>query len=506
MEESKRVIWLKDNKVMEFIEKFLYSKGYLAFLAVLTLLANFFSLEFPVYIFICLLVVYISLFSRDMLPMLPIPLFMYFTPSWGNNPAVNPQSIFYPEHGLYFIVAAVLVAFAGVIVRIVLREKKDFFTAKRSLIPGFIALAITFLLGGIGTEYYIFENFRYVLLFFVSLFVFYYLFTGTIDWKCVGKDYMCQIGFTLGVVLLAELVYIFTFAKGGLFNPIGPMSDVFRDGSIVRNNIHTGWGIHNNIAGMMCVMLPFFFYFAGTRKFGFIYNLLAHLLCLGIVCTISRTSMLSAACEYVICAVVLLCRKQNRMQNAIVFGTVIGVALLAVASVFLLAQGEGKLAQIADKLIASVMNKFDQLLALGFSDSNRLSNYSTALQQFSENPLFGNAFYSCNAYQYNLVGGKMSFLPARWHNTICQVLASCGIVGLMGYFYHRVQSLRVFFKNFGFSKFFVLLSFLSILGISMLDCHLFNIGPGLIYSILLCFAEKMEKDEDDPFMDWAKNN
>lgn len=504
MNQSKSVIQLKDNKVIELIEKFLYSKAYLVFLALLTFLSNAFSWEFPVYIFVCLLLLYITLFCRDLLPALPIPIFMYFSPSWANNPGVNANSIFYPEHGLYVIIAAIAVAVAGIVVRIVLREKKEFFTHKRALIPGFIALAVTFLLGGIGTKFYIFENFRYVLLLLVSLFALYYLFTGTVDWAEVKKDYVCWLGFILGMLLLLELIYIFTFAKGGMFNPYKQvLLNVFQDGKIVRNNVHTGWGIHNNIAGMMCVMLPFFFYFAGTRKYGFIYNLLAHLLCFGIFCTISRTSMLSAGIVYVICAVVLLVRKQNRLQNAIVFGTLIAGALLAVGSVLLLAQGQGRLAELAKKLISSLMNKFDQLLQLGFIDNDRLKNYSTALQQFSENPVFGNAFYSCNAYQFVYVQ-KMTFLPARWHNTICQVLASCGIVGLTGYFYHRVQTVRVFFKSFGFSKFFVFLSFLSILGISMLDCHLFNLGPGLIYSLLLCFAEKMEKQPGDDFLDWSK--
>jgi hypothetical protein len=44
-------------------------------------------------------------------------------------------------------------------------------------------------------------------------------------------------------------------------------------------------------------------------------------------------------------------------------------------------------------------------------------------------------------------------------------------------------------------KMFVALFVLALLLASMLDCHFFNIGPVLFYSMALAFAENIERSE-----------
>lgn len=51
-----------------------------------------------------------------------VPFFLlYFSPSAQNNPGRNPESIYYPENGLWYIVALGALALCALIVRIAVR-------------------------------------------------------------------------------------------------------------------------------------------------------------------------------------------------------------------------------------------------------------------------------------------------------------------------------------------------------------------------------------------------
>ena len=71
-----------------------------------------------------------------------------------------------------------------------------------------------------------------------------------------------------------------------------------------------------------------------------------------------------------------------------------------------------------------------------------------------------------------------------------QLLAASGIVGLLAYLVHRMETLVLLFRAPCFEKWMIALSVLALIATSWLDCHFFNLGPGLLYSALLCFAEK----------------
>jgi hypothetical protein len=91
----------------------------------------------------------------------------------------------------------------------------------------------------------------------------------------------------------------------------------------------------------------------------------------------------------------------------------------------------------------------------------------------------------------------MNFIPPRWHNTIIQILASCGLVGMAAYLIHRLQTVAVLFIHPEKPKVFIFLSILSLLLISLMDCHLFNIGPTIYYSVALAFFEKTTEMKSD---------
>lgn len=464
---------MKDRKFYNYravvlINDFLHSKVFLLLLVVLTVLCNTLSLEFPIYITVSLIAVFTSIFSYDLLPIAPMFVFMYFSPSLGNNPGLNAGSIFYPENGLYVIIGFVLTAVIAVVIRLCLVEKKEFIFAKRIFLPGLLLFCITVLLGGVGTEEYTLENLRYAALLCLSFVFVYYLFSGSVQWDRVSKDYFAWIGFLAGLTILAELTYIYV------------AQDIFRaDGSVERALIHTGWGIHNNIGGMLVTFMPSAFYLGSTKKCGCIFTILGTLILLGAVLTLSRTSIFFGCIMYAICAVWLVIQKKNRIQNLVTYL----VVLLGILTVYCIRQ-------------EYFNDLFSQFFELGISDSGRSDIYARGWEMFLDNMVFGKGFYACDGYQWGYVDA-MNFIPPRWHNTVIQILASCGIVGMAAYLLHRIQTIVVFFIHPDKTKAFIWFSILTLLLISLMDCHLFNLGPGLFYSLALCFLEKepqMKKD------------
>jgi O-antigen ligase len=83
----------------------------------------------------------------------------------------------------------------------------------------------------------------------------------------------------------------------------------------------------------------------------------------------------------------------------------------------------------------------------------------------------------------------LEVFPGRWHNTPVQLLAACGILGFLAYAFHRLQTVQMFLKRRTVENIFIAASILVLLGLSLLDCHFFNIGPGLVYSGFLAFAQ-----------------
>ena len=139
-----------------------------------------------------------------------------------------------------------------------------------------------------------------------------------------------------------------------------------------------------------------------------------------------------------------------------------------------------------------LINLFNELVTRGLDPRMRDIIYPAGIETFLKNPIFGEGFYpSTNLiYEWSRLEQFRAILPARWHNTFIQLLASCGAVGFCAYFYHRIDTVQLFFRKRNTEVLFIGLSLGAMLCMSMLDCHFFNIGPTMIYSIGLAFAEK----------------
>lgn len=457
------------------INAFLRKPGYIILMAAMAAAGGIFALDLWAFCGFILVAVYICLFGDDLLPMIPVVMLCYITPSRDNNPGKNPESIFYPEHGGIFLMGLAAIFLVCLIFRMATDREiggKAFFTARRKLLPGMLLLGGAYLLSGIGLSNYAEiagKNLLFALIQVVAVAALYYLFVGVVKWEKVPKNYLAWTGMCVGFVVLAQLLGLYFSGKA------------FAPGTMVidRENISTGWGMHNNIGGLMAMTIPFCFYLACKEKHGWIYNLLAIVLMIGVILSCSRSSMLLGGLGFAVCAVILLVKYDRGRKNLLIYG-ISAVALVAVAVIFW------------DKLF----DLFGTFLSRDLTNvSSRDKLIVNGFKQFLTQPIFGGSFFPQGDYvpwDFSDQAAFSSFFPPRWHNTIIQLLASAGVVGIAAYAVHRFQTVKLLLTNRSSEKTFIGLYMVVLLGASLLDCHFFNVGPVLLYSMALAFAEKIE--------------
>lgn len=459
----------------EQFNHFLRTPWYVLIVAVLTALSSLYEWDLVLYTLYLGFGVYLSLFGEDYLPMVPIAVMGYVSPSRENNPGRYPDSIFYPENGGFLLIGLAVLFIASAIFRLVTDSElggKRFFTQKRKLTGSMVLLGMAYLLSGIGSTGYVAvarNNLVFALLQFAAIIVMYFFFTAVIHWDRVPKGYLAWCGLAVGCVVLVQLVENYTSGR------------IFLGNSIKRELLATGWGMHNNIGCMMAMMLPFGFYLAAGKKFGWLFNFMGTALLLGTMLSCSRTSMLVAALAYLVCGVLLLKNPASRRSNWWVY---LLAAVVAMAIVIFFRE---KIMSVFERFFSQLgsASQRDKLLYYGF-------------QEFQESPVFGTSFYprltEYQIWDWAELESFSSFFPPRWHSTVIQLAASCGAVGLLAYGFHRFRTLQLFWKKRSRENTFIGISLAVMLLAGLLDCHFFNVGPVLFYSVALAFVEKMPTD------------
>ncbi len=466
---------VKNSAAIKSINQVICSPWGVGILGVLTVLAFALSLEVAFYTFVVLYTIYVGLFADDLSPIMPLFILCYVTPSPHNNPGMSDQGLFYGASGIYLI-CIVSVAVLVLLLRIAL--DKDFglrrlFTLKRTLLGGIIALGASYFLSGIMHEQYpeyAKGNLLFAFIQFASVFLLYFILSASVKWDRFNPDYFAWVGLIMGFVVSAEVIFLYI------------TNNVIVDGSIFRNNISSGWGCYNNIGAIISMSIPFAFYFAARKKLSSIFLLIACLLFGMVILSGSRGSLVGAMYAFIACFVFTDFHGHYKKGFRITAMTL----LCTVAAVALLFPNE----------ISTVFNQIPNIAhiesgSLVVNDSGRIEMYKNGWKVFLNNPIFGQSFYPID---YNLIGFAQmaefnSFFPPRWHNTVIQMLASCGIVGMLAYSYHRIDTFRLYFKKRTLTNTYILHFIITLLVMSLLDCHFFNVGPVLFYSTALAVME-----------------
>ncbi len=452
---------VKNRQAVSKADAFLASPNYIAFVTILTGAAHALHLELLLYTLFTAMAIYVCVSGADFSCLAPLVICSYLAPSAQNNPGRYETSIF-AVFGPYILLLAgvIVLAFCYRLIR----DRRTFFHKNRTMTVGIVVLLCGYLLSGIGSSGYSAlagKNLLFAALQGLCILLPYWLLSGTVR-TGLRKDYFAWIGFWTGCLLLWQILLIYCSAG------------VVVDGVIDRKRIFTGWGMYNNIGGILAMMIPFAFYLASKYRKGWIGTVAGSSFFIGVILTCSRSSILCGAIIYIICTILMLVYAHNRKANTI---ALICVFVFVVATVAI--------------FHSTLLQLYSSLLQHGMDPSSRDVIYKDGLKVFSQNPIFGTSFYPPKnmSWSWSTVQGFSSFFPARWHNTIVQLLAGCGVVGLCAYTFHRIQTIRFFLRNRCKEIVFIGCSILVLLLTSMLDCHLFNIGPAMFYAMALAFME-----------------
>ena len=496
---------IRESKPIQQINKFLYSPWCIAALGLLTVLAFALSLELVFYSIVAVYTIYVALFARDLMPIMPLFVLCYVTPSVINNPGNNKSSFFHGAGGIY-LVCILVVALVALIVRLAVDKEIGFakmFKTKRRLLISMLVLSASYFLSGIGHPKYLEyakSNLLFAFIQFGSLFLLYFILSSSVKWDKANVDYFAWFGLIMGFVVTAEVLLLYLQKDA--------ISVILNDGfdAARKIDLSTGWGCRNNVGAVISMAIPFAFYFASKKRRSSIFLLLACFLMVAVVLSTSRGSILGGAFAFAVGFVYTFFKSENKKEYRLA-----SLVLLCVGILGLIVFRE-QVFNICTKLYDKVLGFFEPSEGFENADdvsSGRLHIYLTGIKDvYLKYPVFGQSFFPLEDIKGIYTNGHIkeiiSIIPPRWHNTVVQMLASCGTVGMIAYSYHRIDTIILYFKKRTRINHFIALSILTMLLMSLLDCHFFNVGPVFFYSTALAVME-YGVDKEDASLKIAEN-
>ncbi len=460
---------LKNNFIIACIRDFFRSPAYAAVIVFLMVVSETQSLELPVYDCYLALLLLGCLFTEDTLCIVPIACCGYMTLSAPNSPVKNAQSTAFgdPSFVIHFVFVFSMALFLLAAKLVMLCITRYHRSGEKPPVPrlwaGFVALGVSYMLGGAFSPHYSWATFGFGLMQFLSLTLLYAYFCITVDWKRVKKSYFAALFLLIGLGMCVEIADMYT------------LDGVIVNGVIDRDKMYVGWGVYNNVACIMAMCIPAPCYFAvKVKRGGWLFTLLTTVFLGATVLTQSRGGMLFGSIVYLVSILYVLLSVRGRARQGHLAVLIALLLLFFVCGVLL--------REKIDALFASIIK-------VGMSSSGRVRIYKACWETFLQNPWFGVGFYDTPGVSFDEF---LHFMSPRAHNTILQLLATGGLTCFLTYCYHRIQTMILLFRKRSHEKAFVTLSILALLLTSLLDCNFFNFGPAIIYGILLASAEGFE--------------
>lgn len=444
------------NKYLLFINSYYYS----IICVLLIFISHTFGLELLGIITVGLSAAFGLLISNNLNFLLVPALTIFFNLSEKNS--FDGKGKFY-SFGSLLTVGIICGIFLICLVIHIVNNKKRYNlkpTFKSPLFYGILFLSVSFILNNLLPKerlYWMDLGFSFALLIsYLGIFLLLY----------VGLDFDSNFKKNIVLTLFISSMLV-TFEFYSLF-VTGQIQ--FENGEIIKESIRTGWGIWNTMGCYLSMLLPIHFYLATfVKKYGFIFYGTGLLSYLAIVLSLSRSSLLAGTFVLVISVIVCCFFGENKKINRIITSVLFMFAILGIVVLW-------------DK----ISNILGDYLERGLDDNGRFEIYATGWKKFLSHPILGCGFY--NAHHVNETG-----LPFGYHNTIIQMMASCGIIGLVAYLYHRYQTIVLFIKQRCVKNFFLMLCICALLITSLLDIHMFSLYPAFYYILILITIEKTKE-------------
>lgn len=465
------------KKIAVFFDGWVYPAVYAALAFVCSLTGAeyiFFTLTAAAVVFVCL-------FCKDTRGVIAPAVLVVYSMSWKHTTQPPYQSDFL--NSVPFAVAVgVLGAFvvAAMILRVVLFREKEAFSRSKTA-AGLLLLCAAFLWNGAFSKEFVTKDIFLGILIALSFGALYFFFGATLK---RGEKYGTYFAYVLS---LASAVIFLQIVKLLLFGHDAPSGHipVIEDGSINKDLMIAGWGMSNNVGGMLAMFVPAQLYLAYKLRRGYLFYVLAFVQ-MGAVCfTLSRSSLLVGGAMLAAGAILLSVVKSPYRKFYRIFN--ICVLVVGVAGCLLFYE--------------KIVDLFYTIFERGFSDSNRFKIWKNGLLNFLKDPPFGVGFYAPFYVDVNI---ENWFFPDMYHNIFIQILASCGLFGIFAYAFHLSQVLNLFVRKFSAERILYLAVFLMLSGTSLLDNHLFHIFPALVYSVTLCLWEGDVRATERPVYTFRK--
>ena len=465
---------IQNSRFGKVLKEILMSKYFPFITAAISILCYYLSWDIVFIYFICIVGLIILLFLEDISPFITLLLFMSILVSYKNSPSnLSGNSNYYSNPAILVQVFIVIGALSsGLIYRIILACIKKHFSLS-PIFWGLCGFSAILLMNGLFSADYNPKNLLYG---FIMALCFLGIFTALKDNIQATNETFERIAlslFALSIVLIIELTVTYLTIDG-----------LYVDGNIIRQKLSFGWGMWNTMGMMLIICLPAVFYLAGKYKYGFIFTLFSTILLGAIWLSCSRQAMLGSLIIYPSCLIILFIKGNNRLAN-VIFTICATVAILVLILIYRTA-----IFKYFNDLIIQIVIPGEYI------GNGRMLLWKGGIEYFKSAPFLGIGFYSnlYNDFQAGFTGFTgMSFIPPMCHNTIVQIMSACGIMGLLTYAIHRVQTILSFFNSINFERTFIALTILALIGVSLVDNHMFNIFPTIIYSCLLAILIASEK-------------
>lgn len=474
---------LKNFFPVKLLRAFFSSALYFVLIGLLMTLGELFAIELAVFWCDFILGALVLFLADDALATVPIACCGYMAIAAKNNnihgagegrPTIFRDPSF--QFQLFFILLLAVVLHIARLIMLLIEDPRRAGAPKLSL--GFLLLGGAYMLSGGFSAHYTGRTAFFGFVQIASLAFFYFYYHYAVNWERTPKWYAPALFTCIGMFIAVQIAGMYT--NEGVFTA---------SGTVNRGGLYTGWGTYNNVGCIMAMCIPAPCYFAATRKHGWIFTMIATFFLLATMLTQSRGSMIFGAVTYAACSVWALIgsRGAERRNNIILYLAV----LAAVAIVFVVFREK------LDALFASIIKA-------GMDDSSRFDIWRNCWDAFRKNPVFGVGWYDTPGFGFEYNANHAAFMPGRAHNTYFQLLATGGTVLVLAYLFHRIQTLWLLLRRPSHLKFFALFVVVALVLTSVVDCHFFNIGPGILYGIVLVFAEGSERKREPRLKAFSK--
>ncbi|MCF7925251.1 MAG: O-antigen ligase family protein [Candidatus Izimaplasma sp.] len=252
----------------------------------------------------------------------------------------------------------------------------------------------------------------------------YYYFVNTVDDNEKNIEYVAKILMYLGALVTIEMLYYII------------IQDTLAIEIIRQRSINLGWENINLVIYANIISIPLIAYLISHSKIKFYYMFFALLNSLGILLTLSRSSLLTLGVFVVLLLPIMIIYEQHRFKllfHGLLFLLMLSIGLYYAEQYELVSQ---YIEAITDRDLTYIQD--------------RIALLKIALEQFEQHPIIGSGgLYSSRVHLSE--NGALNY-----HNTIAQA-STLGIVGLLGFLWLFVQKTRTLLLKTASFKWFVLI-------------------------------------------------